>query len=343
VSSVGVQISGTFTTAVVYFEGSLDKDNWDALQAHNVETGAVATSASAEGLWEVPVGAVEWFRARLDWTAGTSITVKVRINEAGVSSLADIDVQAQEDVDVVDRVGRLLGKVTNYDVLASGTLGAAEATVEIASANLGSAGLGITGTWVGTIVVEGDHGDSVWRSIPLIHSLTAAAVTSTTANGSWFIGLAGFETIRVRMSAWTSGTATVYIEGTSAPAGVWLSRSLPTGVNTIGYVVLGAGTAEAGSVGYRPYTTAKSGQITVAAAGTAVVGTTEAGSLFAIKAHPDNTDVIWVGQDGANDVTSSNGFPLEPGETIVLNMANLNQVYFDADVGTEKVCWIKLA
>ena len=87
----------------------------------------------------------------------------------------------------------------------------------------------------------------------------------------------------------------------------------------------------------------KSGQITVSAAGTAVVGTTEAGDMFAVKAHPDNTDAVWVGQDGAGDVTNANGFPLDPGETIVLNIANLNLVYFDADVSGEKVCWIKMA
>jgi hypothetical protein len=97
-----------------------------------------------------------------------------------------------------------------------------------------------------------------------------------------------------------------------------------------------------GDVGYKAYTTVKSGQITVTTAGTAVVGTTESGNLFAIKAHPDNTDVIWVGNDGADDVSSANGFPLEPGETIVLNVSNLNKLYFDADVSGEKVCWVKL-
>jgi hypothetical protein len=86
---------------------------------------------------------------------------------------------------------------------------------------------------------------------------------------------------------------------------------------------------------------ALSGQITVTTAGTAVVGTTQNGVLFALKAHPDNTDVVWVG-NVSGDVASSNGFPLEPGETLVLTLDNLNDIYVDADVNGEKLCWIRL-
>lgn len=87
---------------------------------------------------------------------------------------------------------------------------------------------------------------------------------------------------------------------------------------------------------------ALSGQITVTTAGTAVQGTAQIGQLFAIKAHPDNTDSVWIGNDDAADVTSSNGFPLNPGETVVVMLGNLNQCFFDADVSGEKICWVRL-
>jgi len=88
----------------------------------------------------------------------------------------------------------------------------------------------------------------------------------------------------------------------------------------------------------------RSGQITVATAGTAVAGpSAPSGQLFAFKAHPDNTDTVWVGNDGANDLTSSNGFPLDPGEGIVVKMLTVDsplaELYFDADVSGEKICW----
>ena len=89
----------------------------------------------------------------------------------------------------------------------------------------------------------------------------------------------------------------------------------------------------------------RSGQITVAAAGTAIQGTAVAGRTFAFRAHPDNTDTAWIGSDEAAspDVSATTGFPLHTdGNTVVLTVNNLNQLWFDADVNGEKVCWIRL-
>jgi len=89
---------------------------------------------------------------------------------------------------------------------------------------------------------------------------------------------------------------------------------------------------------------ARSGQITVTTAGTAVQGDDEGGSVFAFVAHPDNTDTVWVGGDGAGDVTSSSGYPLQPaGGALPVSTSNLNNIWFDADTNGEKICWIKLS
>lgn len=86
---------------------------------------------------------------------------------------------------------------------------------------------------------------------------------------------------------------------------------------------------------------AKSGQTTVTTAGTAVVlGSQTVNGGVWIKALPANTGVMYVGNDGAEDVTSSNGFPLLAGETVNLYMSNLNQVWVDATVNGEKVAWL---
>ncbi len=86
--------------------------------------------------------------------------------------------------------------------------------------------------------------------------------------------------------------------------------------------------------------TACSGLITVATAGTAVQGpnVTNLGGFW-VKAHPNNTDTVWVGNDGAGDVANTNGFPLNPGEAILISVTNLNSLWFDADVSGEKLCW----
>jgi hypothetical protein len=142
------------------------------------------------------------------------------------------------DVNVTDRLGRLLGRTTNYDVLANGTLGVLNATVELVAAGLGTVGIGISGTWAGTIVAEVEVGDSVWDLIPLVNNTLGSAALSTTGNGNFLVGVAGALTLRLRMSLYTSGTATVYLEGTSAASGAFLTRSLPTGTNVIGGVNL---------------------------------------------------------------------------------------------------------
>jgi hypothetical protein len=163
--------------------------------------------------------------------------------EAGTGHLGRMRITSEADV--TDDIDRLLGKITNYDVLASGTLGALNATLEIAGAGLSTVGVGISGTWVGTIVAEITTGDGVWDIIPLIDNTMGSAGLTTAVNGNFLLGVAGALTLRIRMSAYTSGTATIYLEGSSAPAGVFLSRSIPTGINSIGAVSQGAAGSEA--------------------------------------------------------------------------------------------------
>lgn len=168
-------------------------------------------------------------------------------------------------VDVTDRIDRLLGRVTNYDVLANGILSAANQTVEMVAAGLGTVGVGISGTWVGTIVAEIEVGDGIWDTVPLVDNTLGSATLSTTANGNFLLGIAGALTVRVRMSLYTSGAATVYMEGTSAAAGVFLSRSIPTGLNSIGTVGLNAGTNNIGRVGSEGITISQTPTITAGA------------------------------------------------------------------------------
>ena len=85
-----------------------------------------------------------------------------------------------------------------------------------------------------------------------------------------------------------------------------------------------------------------SGQVNITTAGTAVRGPTmpNPGGFF-IKAHPDNTDTVWIGADGFDDVSSTTGYPLNPGEQILVGVGNLNQLWFDADISGEDICWHK--
>ena len=90
---------------------------------------------------------------------------------------------------------------------------------------------------------------------------------------------------------------------------------------------------------------ARSGQVTVASAGTAVAGTDVKAHLVAVKAHPDNSGVLYVGSDEAStpDVSSSTGFPLAVGDAaLIVEVNNLSDLMFDSTASGDVACWLRL-
>jgi hypothetical protein len=87
-----------------------------------------------------------------------------------------------------------------------------------------------------------------------------------------------------------------------------------------------------------------SGQKTVAAAGTAeALGTQSIQGPLMIKALIGNTNNVYVGNDGANDVTSSNGLELAGGDSIIFDfVGNLGSIWLDVDTNGEGVAWLML-
>ncbi len=87
-----------------------------------------------------------------------------------------------------------------------------------------------------------------------------------------------------------------------------------------------------------------SGQKTVSTAGTAVaLGSIRIDGPLAVKALDTNTGVVALGNDGANDVTVSNGLRLEAGEMLVFEwVGELASIYLDSVVNGEGVSWMAL-
>ncbi len=87
-----------------------------------------------------------------------------------------------------------------------------------------------------------------------------------------------------------------------------------------------------------------SGQKTVSTAGTAVaLGNIRIDGPLAVKALDTNTGVVALGNDGANDVTVSNGLRLEAGEMLVFEwVGELASIYLDSVVNGEGVSWMAL-
>jgi hypothetical protein len=127
--------------------------------------------------------------------------------------------------------------VENLDTIASGTITAlngAVTTVEVDGNSTTT--IQITGTWVATLVFEGSLDNTNWFSLNAAPFPSGTYVTSTTANGFWQTNTAGVDYVRVRASAFTSGTASVLIDVSAGVGVVSIDDPIPAGTNIIGKV-----------------------------------------------------------------------------------------------------------
>lgn len=87
--------------------------------------------------------------------------------------------------------------------------------VDFNVAQQGSIGIQVTGTWSGTLTfqasVSGGIGDSptLFTSVLVLPAGSTTAVSTTTSNGVWSTPVAGYTTVRVVFTSYSSGTATV--------------------------------------------------------------------------------------------------------------------------------------
>lgn len=89
---------------------------------------------------------------------------------------------------------------------------------------------------------------------------------------------------------------------------------------------------------------AKSGQKTVATAGTAeALGSQVINGPLMVKALLANSNNVYVGNDGAGDVSSANGLELDAGDSAVFEfVGDLSEIILDADTNGEGVSWLCL-
>lgn len=95
----------------------------------------------------------------------------------------------------------------------AGDLRAASESLVLSVAGMGTAAVQVVGTWVGTVSFyvsnTGDAGDYV--AVAMVPPNSSTGVTATTANGLWSGSVAGYAFLKVAMSAYTSGVASVLL------------------------------------------------------------------------------------------------------------------------------------
>lgn len=65
------------------------------------------------------------------------------------------------------------------------------------------------------------------------------------------------------------------------------------------------------------------------------------GTGFWLKARSGNTGNVFFSYVSSSSDADSSGFELAPGESIPVQVLNLNELYFTADTAGNKIAWIK--
>jgi hypothetical protein len=102
------------------------------------------------------------------------------------------------------------------DFVQTGTITASGQTVSITGQGVYTVTANVTGTWVGTLVFEGQMADNNWVQIPanvIATTFPWVSISQSTVNGAFAITGGGYLNVRVRATAWTSGTASIGLDG----------------------------------------------------------------------------------------------------------------------------------
>jgi hypothetical protein len=178
-STVVFLVTGTFT-ATVTFEGSIDEGTtWHSLEMKNVATGAKSTTATAAGAFKGDCAGMERVRARVTWSAGTSVTVKARALPIIAGEMtADIDASGAtiQSEDTPDASGT---SATTAPTNATTTAVAASAVVKASAGTLfGASGYNTAAATRYIMFFDA-------TSVPTDGAVTPAFVVAVAADSSW--------------------------------------------------------------------------------------------------------------------------------------------------------------
>lgn len=201
IASAIITLTGTWTASIQIQGLAADGATWVNLSTaltpsgNTFGTGVIA----ANGTYRILTGS-SYTSLRATATAYTSGTVNVGI----VAS------QAPSVVQVIQlNAANLNAQVLTPDTSGSGTITALNTAVTLTPNGSSNVFANISGTWVATLTIEGQAGDGNWFGIDATSEASGTVISSTSVNTQLFIPVGGYSQVRVRASAYTSGTATV--------------------------------------------------------------------------------------------------------------------------------------
>lgn len=98
--------------------------------------------------------------------------------------------------------------------------------------NFATLGIIISDTWTGTLTFQGSVDGVIFNSIVAQNLVSRVLSTTTVDNGQFLLNTSGLKSIKVKMTSYTSGTATISTEGNASFSGI--GRAVSTLVDSNG-------------------------------------------------------------------------------------------------------------
>lgn len=239
VSSAYALISGTWV-GTIQFQGSVNGSTFvplEAVQGGPLNAYSTAGFTSNGGVRiALPAGFTSIQAVMTAYTSGTATVV---INTT--SAPANVEVVQFNAANLNASIGSI---VTDLDKTITGTITALNGTVTIATNGTSTVNASISGTWVATLVIEGQSGDGIWYALQASNPNGGLNINSFTSNNLYIIGSGGFTQVRIRALAYTSGTVNVAMDASSGSA-----QTLAVDANGNQQIVgnVASGTADSGN------------------------------------------------------------------------------------------------
>jgi len=225
-----VQISGTFVASVAW-QTTIDGTNWIAIQGENLNSGAVATTATAAGLYRISVAGLRLFRAYMTWTSGTSITATGVASAAPADfALADSELGASENV--IGRIGSVSTSIALTPTVTAGAYSAGDAVGGLLTFANAARVSGYGGVIKNVLIVDDAGQDAELELWLFDRTFTAIA-----DNGAWAPSEADLENLIVVVSTEDSGQGWL-AAGTPSACDIEVARAYKlTGTSLFGQLV----------------------------------------------------------------------------------------------------------
>jgi hypothetical protein len=242
------QLSGVWTGTVT-FEASNDNVNWTTINVQRAGDNTISqtvVNSTNNDIYRIGVAGFLYVRARC--SAFTSGTIAVTSSTAMSAATALLTAPLPTGTNIVGAVKSAIvqSAITNLTALNQ----AQTFTMQ------GEAGMTtqLTGVWTATVTFEASNDNTNWTTINVQragdNTITQTVVNSTN-NDVYRLGVSGFMYVRIRCSAFTSGTIVVTSSTSPNASTAILTASLPAGTANIGAFSLTPTTGSTG--GYSPY------------------------------------------------------------------------------------------